>query len=1208
MKKRLLSIIIVLLALASGAQVQGASFHVPVYDGETVSSVWKIYNAMLQVIANVEGKMQIEMTSANVQTYKDLNGNTLFSFNTDTKMFSVPADVQPFVMSVDLSDASREALKKVVPKYADYDNILVQLEQVVNEKTFPSRYFREWISDNVCRKTSEGKPYSRLNSNDVYNVENIDVSSIYYIQNLKGIELFPNLKTLDCSHNQITSFDLSKNTKLVKLHCQDNKLTSLKVNSNSLNEIYCFCNNISGSNMDALISSLPTRSNGTFLVKYPSYATTGIDNEMTCKQVSNAIKKGWVPKCEGSGADYLGSDFVCRINSANFEDYQFQKYVRTYFDLDENDMLDQSEIANVTTMGVSNKNFWSLKGIEYFTSLRKLVCDGNKLTSLDLRSNKSLTELRCQNNQLNSLNVSGLKNLQTLLCSGNKLTSLDLSTCTNLALLYCENNQLSSLKMQGGSTKLSYVEVYCFGNKLSGSNMTTFVNSLPTSETVGRLRIKKNEASTGNQITTAQVQTATGKNFDVQIWDSSKQDWVSHSDSHPDAYVITVYDGATLSALDLQILTEMMAFVQPLMIGSLSESDNVYTFFPYGMAHIGFQCNKNTRKCTPYPGAGFAINLFIDVAGYYYMYQYFNTILKDYPTVELRMEVAINSNTFPDTNFRTWVSNNCDTDKNGRLTKSELAQVTSMDVSNKNISNLKGIEYFWELTSLNCSVNNLTSLDLSWQASLTTLNCSGNKLQSLNISSCKALEYLYCDNNKLTSLSLSNNTTLKNLQCQNNQLSSLSVSKNTELVRIMCYGNKIQDANMTSFINSLPQKSDGRLNVYANNSSEGNRISVAQVKVAKEDKGWQVLTSGENPYPGYDALAVNDTNFPDATFKSWVSSNCDIDQDGFLSDEEIAAVTSIEVRAMNISDLKGIEYFTALDYLDCSFNQLTSLNVSNNTKLTYLECIGNQLTSLDVSKNTALTYLECIGNQLTSLDVSKNTALTGLYIGQNLLTSLNVSNNTALTELYCSFNQLTSLDVSKNTALTILYCYDNLLTSLDVKGLYLERLDCGNNRLTSLDLTSAAQLKELDCSGNQLTALVATDCSELKELICYNNKIKGSAFYMPNFIAGDSGEQGRLEFNVPADGNVLTTTKVLRLKDDGWNVLTKIGELSYEEYLGVGGDANYNWVIDEDDVDTMRDHILGSDPSPFSLIDADVNGDGTVDIVDLTLLIQYLTK
>ena len=1070
MKKRLLSIIIALLALVSGAQVQGASFHVPVYDGETVPSVWKIYIAMLQVIANVEGKMQIEMTSANVQTYKDLNGNTLFSFNTDTKMFSVPADVQPFVMEVDLSDASREALKKVVPKYADYDNIHVQLEQVVNEKTFPDRYFREWISDNVCRKTSEGKPYSRLNSNDVYYVENIDVSSNYNIQNLKGIGLFPNLKTLDCSDNKIASIDLSKNTKLVKLHCQDNKLTSLKVYSNSLNEIYCFGNNISGSNMDALISSLPTRSNGTFWVKYPSYATTGIDNEMTCKQVSNAIKKGWAPKCAGTGADYLGSDFVCRINSANFEDYQFQIYVRTYFDLDNNEMLDQSEIANVTTMGVSNKDFWSLKGIEYFTSLKRLLCDGNSLTSLDLRSNKSLTELRCQNNQLNSLNVSGLKNLQTLLCSGNKLTSLDLSTCTNLALLYCENNQLSSLKMQGGSTKLSHVEVYCFGNKLSGSNMTTFVNSLPTSETVGRLRIKKNEASTGNQITTAQVQTATGKNYDVQIWDSSKQDWVSHSDSHPGVYTITVYDGATLSALDLQILTEMMAFVQPLMIGSLSESDNVYTFFPLTNPLFGFQCNKNTRKCGIYPSgtnAGyvygtFAGNFILPVSSYYFMYQYFNTILKDYPNVELRMEVAINSNTFPDTNFRTWVSNNCDTDKNGRLTKSELAQVTSMNVSNKNISNLKGHEYFWELTSLDCSGNKLTSLDLTgFHTALEELYCQNNQLQSLNISQCKKLEYLYCNSNKLTSLSLSSNTALEYLFCDNNQLSSLNVSNNTALVKINCYCNKIQDANMTSFINSLPQKSDGRLNVYANNSSEGNRISAAQVKVAKEDKGWQVLTSGENPYPGYDAIAINETNFPDYNFRSWLLQQS-YGSDGYLTPDEIADVTEMNVSSKGISSLMGIRYFTALRGLSC--------------------------------------------------------------------------NNNDLSELYLS-------------------------------GMYnLERLECYGNRIRGGDMTKL--INSLRSQGGQMWAI------------------------SPDESAGD---------------NLITVSQVNAANEKSWSVYEMVGNVAYD-FAGARGDANGDLYIDEDDIATMRDYVTSLDPSSFSFDDADMNGDGTVDIVDLTLLIQYLTE
>ena len=136
---------------------------------------------------------------------------------------------------------------------------------------------------------------------------------------------------------------------------------------------------------------------------------------------------------------------------------------------------------------------------------------------------------------------------------------------------------------------------------------------------------------------------------------------------------------------------------------------------------------------------------------------------------------------------------------------------------------------------------------------------------------------------------------------------------------------------------------------------------------------------------------------------------------------------------------------TALTYLRCNYNQLTSLDVSKNTALTKLYCSNNQLTSLDVSKNTALTKLYCDNNQLTSLDVSKNTALTGLNCGHNQLTALDVSKNTALTGLNCGYNQLTALDVSKNTALTDLDCDKNQLTSLDVSNTNMDDLDCDDN-------------------------------------------------------------------------------------------------------------------------------------------------------------------
>ena len=182
----------------------------------------------------------------------------------------------------------------------------------------------------------------------------------------------------------------------------------------------------------------------------------------------------------------------------------------------------------------------------------------------------------------------------------------------------------------------------------------------------------------------------------------------------------------------------------------------------------------------------------------------------------------------------------------------------------------------------------------------------------------------------------------------------------------------------------------------------------------------QMNGDGENGIAVQSAgVAIDNTNFPDANFRTIVK-NFDTNKDGNLSDTEIAAVEKIYCTKKGITNLKGIEYFTALKKLKCFENQLTSLDVSKNTALTYLDCYSNQLTSLDVSKNTALTGLYCSNNQLTELDVSKNTALTELNCSNNQLTKLDVSKNTTLFYLGCSNNQLTSLDIS-NTKINALY-------------------------------------------------------------------------------------------------------------------------------------------------------------------------------------------
>ena len=261
-------------------------------------------------------------------------------------------------------------------------------------------------------------------------------------------------------------------------------------------------------------------------------------------------------------------------------------------------------------------------------------------------------------------------------------------------------------------------------------------------------------------------------------------------------------------------------------------------------------------------------------------------------------------------------------------------------------------------------------------------------------------------------------------------------------------------------------------------------------------------------------VLINATNFPDEIFRMLVTQNCDLNHDGFLSVEEAGKVTGIYLNTKEyegISSLRGIEYFYALQNLQCQNNQLTSLDVSRCTALTYLYCGFCRLTSLNVSGCTALTKIYCVGNELTDLDVSGCAALTGLLCGENKLTGLDVSRCTALTELDCdtnSFksldvsrcaaltkltcgdNQLTSLDVSKCTALTHLYCGDCRLTNLNVKGCRaLESLNCWSNRLTSLDVSDCKALSYLDCDTNRLTSLDVSDCKALSYLECDTNQL-----------------------------------------------------------------------------------------------------------------------
>ena len=143
----------------------------------------------------------------------------------------------------------------------------------------------------------------------------------------------------------------------------------------------------------------------------------------------------------------------------------------------------------------------------------------------------------------------------------------------------------------------------------------------------------------------------------------------------------------------------------------------------------------------------------------------------------------------------------------------------------------------------------------------------------------------------------------------------------------------------------------------------------------------------------------------------------------------INTLTTLDVSNSNISDLTGIEDFLAIETLNFNDNNVSTLDVSNNTALRILRLRNNSVSTIDVSANEDLFELLIENNGLTSLDLSTNVALSKLYAGGNYLTSVDLSNNSALSIIGLNVNNLTNLNIKNgnNTNITTFVIGDNPL-------------------------------------------------------------------------------------------------------------------------------------------------------------------------------------
>ena len=284
--------------------------------------------------------------------------------------------------------------------------------------------------------------------------------------------------------------------------------------------------------------------------------------------------------------------------------------------------------------------------------------------------------------------------------------------------------------------------------------------------------------------------------------------------------------------------------------------------------------------------------------------------------------IPLDADYFPDENFGDYISENVDTNEDGNLSEEECLVVTELCPTDMSISDLTGIEYFPNLTTLDATDNRLTVLDTSRNTALEQLIVTSNQLKTLDIHQNSSLKLLICKGNQLEELDLTGNSALETVDCSVNPLKELDVTKNLKLKGLSCIGNQLSELDVSR--NTL-----------------------------------------------LESLSCSENNLTELD----VSANTNLDYLGFfenqLTELDIShntKLTRLNCAANQLTAL-DVSHNPAMESLICLENRLTELILDQNPELDYLDCGSNLLTELDLSRNVKLSHVYCSGNDIQLIDL-----------------------------------------------------------------------------------------------------------------------------------------------------------------------------------------------------------------------------------------------
>ncbi|PRX14237.1 putative secreted protein (Por secretion system target) [Nonlabens ulvanivorans] len=413
-----------------------------------------------------------------------------------------------------------------------------------------------------------------------------------------------------------------------------------------------------------------------------------------------------------------------------------------------------------------------------------------------------------------------------------------------------------------------------------------------------------------------------------------------------------------------------------------------------------------------------------------------------------KINVPAGQTIIPDDNFeQELIALGYDTVLDNLIDSANVSAVNTLDISNKGISDLTGLEAFVALDTLRANDNSIATFNSQLVNNARFVNLGNNSITTVDMSSTNSITYAsFIFNFSLQNIDISGAINLDFLDAIGGTFSSINTNNNPSLRTLrLAFASQLTSIDVTQ--NPLLE----RLELLSCPLLTGINIS--------QNPQLEYLRFGSNNFDrtstDYPISSIDFTNNPNLIDLINIGSR--------ITNPDFSLLGSVESLFWENSELTAVNINSNVNLIEVGFanNLLSTINFSQNVLLEGAYFNNNNLSNLDLSMNSALQFLRAGDNNLGQLDLSSNALLTFIDVNNNQLTQLNLNNGAngllaandpidPTNQNFWSFNALNNPALTCIEVSDITYMNSNFVNNIDPTASF--NMNCATASIVDIEV------------------------------------------------------------------------------------------------------------------------------------------------------------